>query len=161
MKRIFNFKLAALCAILSAALVVPAWAQGKDNVAEGFKKERIQMIDQLKLAPDKEKALIGVEEKYVAPRKEIIAGLKKTRDDLNAALAVPTPDEAKIKDLVSAITSGQDKLFDSFKSQRNEELGMLTPVEQGKYLAAMEKWRHGMMKPKKEKAGAKKKAAGE
>ncbi len=152
MKRIFNFKLLALCVILSAALVVPAFAQGKKDVAEGFKQERTQMIKGLKLAPDKEKALIGVEEKYVGPRQDIIAGLKKDRDALNAALAAPTPDEAKIRDLVNAITSGQDKLFDSFKSQRNEEMGMLTPVEQGKYLAAMEKWRHGMMKPKKGKA---------
>ncbi len=159
MKRMFNFKLAALCAILSAALVVPAFAQEKKDVAEGFKQERAQMIKGLKLAPDKEKALLGVEEKYVPPRKEIIAGLKKDRDGLNAALAAPTPDEAKIKDEVSAITSGQDKLFDSFKSQRNEEMGLLSPLEQGKYLAAMEKWRHGMMKPKK--GGAKKKEAAE
>ncbi len=161
MKRIFNFKLVVLCAILSAALVVPAFAQGKKDVAEGFKQERTQMIKGLKLAPEKEKALIDVEEKYVGPRKEIIDGLKKSRDALNAALAAPTPDEAKIKDLVGAIISGQDKLFDSFKSQRNEELGLLTPVEQGKYLAAMEKWRHGMMKPKKAKAAGKKKEAGE
>jgi Spy/CpxP family protein refolding chaperone len=151
MKGMFNFKLAALCAILSAALVVPAMAQGKNNVAERFKQERTQMIKRLKLAPDKEKALIAVEEKYVQPRQEIIAGLKKDRTELDAALAAPTPDEAKIKDLVNALTSGQDKLFDSFKSQRNEELGMLTPVEQGKYLAAMEKWRQGVMKPKKGK----------
>ena len=108
-------------------------------MAEDFKQERIQMIDQLKLPPEKEKALIGVEEKYVGPRKEIIAGLKKSRDELDAALAAPTSDEAKIKDLVRAITSGQDNLFDSFKSQRNEELGLSSPVEQGKYLAAMEK----------------------
>ena len=154
MKSRFNFKSAALCAILSAALVVPVWAQGKKNVAESFKQERTQMIKGLKLAPDKETALITVEEKYVEPRKEIITGLKKDRDELNATLAAPKPDEAKIKDLVSALTAGQDKLFDSFKSQRNEELGMLTPVEQGKYLSAMEKWRHGMMKPKR--GGAKK-----
>ncbi|MCL4503121.1 MAG: hypothetical protein M1438_14910 [Deltaproteobacteria bacterium] len=147
----FNLKLAALCAILSVALVVPALAQEKGNVAERFKQERTQMIKQLKLAPDKEKQLIGVEEKYVGPRKEIIDNLKKTRKELDAALAAPQPDEAKIKDLVSNLTSGQDKLFDSFKSQRNEELGLLSPIEQGKYLAAMEKWRHGMMKPKKKK----------
>jgi Spy/CpxP family protein refolding chaperone len=156
MKGMFNFKLAALCAILSVALVVPALAQGKGDVAERFKQERTQMIKQMKIAPDKEKALMGVEEKYVAPRKEIIDNLKKARTDLNAALAAPAPDEAKVKDLVSAIMSGQDKLFDSFKKQRDEELGLLSPVEQGKYLAAMEKWRHGMMKPKG-KAGGKKK----
>ncbi len=156
MKRRFNFKLAALCAILSLALVVPALAQGKSDTAERFKQERTQMIKQMKLPSDKENQLIGVEEKYVGTRKQIIEDLKKNRDELNKALAAPNPDESKIKDIVGNITSGQDKLFQSFKDQRNEELGLLTPVEQGKYIAAMEKWRHaGMMKPPK--TGGKKK----
>jgi Spy/CpxP family protein refolding chaperone len=152
MKGKFNFKLAALCALLSVVLAVPALAKGKTDMAERFKQERNRMIAQLKLAPEKEKALIGVEEKYVEPRKEIIAALKTARIDLQAALAAPTPDEAKVNELVNAITSGQDKLFDSFKSQRNEELALLTPVERGKYLQGMEKLRHEMMKPKKGKA---------
>ena len=158
MKGKFNFKLAALCALLSVVLAVPALAKGKTDMAERFKQERNRMIAQLKLAPEKEKALIGVEEKYVEPRKEIIAALKKARIDLQAALAAPTPDEAKVNELVNAITSGQDKLFDSFKSQRNEELPFLTPVQRGKHLQGMEKLRHEMMKPKK---GMAKKETGE
>ena len=47
-----------------------------------------------------------------------------------------TNTESKIKDLVSTVRSDQDKLMDSFKSQRNDELGLLNPMQQGKYLLA-------------------------
>ncbi len=149
-----NFKLAALGAILSAMLVVPALAQqgnkGKTDIGERFKEQRIQIIRQLKLPPEKEKALLGVEDKYVGMRKNLITSLQTTRDALEDAMAAATPDSAKVKNLVDTLTSDQDKLFDSFKDQRNEELGLLTPVEQARYLLAMEKWRRQMMeKPKR------------
>ena len=62
-----------------------------------------------------------------------------------AALAAPTPDEAKIKAAVAAYIDAQTKLFNSFKSQLDEELAQLSPVQQGKYLIAMEKWRQQCM----------------
>jgi Spy/CpxP family protein refolding chaperone len=151
MKSMFNFKLAALCAILSAMLVAPALGQGKAGPEEQFKQHRIQMIKELKFAPDKEKAVLAVEEKYDGQRKELITSLKKTKDDLQAALAVAKPDEAKVKELVSALTSGMDSLFNSFKSQREEELAVMTPVEQGKYLLMLSKMREEMMKKAKPK----------
>jgi hypothetical protein len=39
--------------------------------------------------------------------------------------------------------------MDSFKSQRNDELGILTPMQQAKYLLATGDWRH-QMKEKQE-----------
>lgn len=175
MKGGFNFKLVALCAILSGMLVVPAFGQGQTPPEQGqapamgmekaksaepaqaaghkamgdkFKQQRIQMLKQLKLSPDKEQAVLAVEDKFVAQRKDTIAGLKKAQADLQAALAAPKPDEAKVKELVSSLTSGQDTLFNSFKSQRDEELALMTPVEQGKYLMAMSKMRGGKGKKK-------------
>ncbi len=153
----FNFKLMALCAILTMLLVVPAQAQGKDDAGEKFKERRIQMIKQLKLAPDKEKAVLAVGDKYDAQRRELIANLKKAHADLEAALAPGSPDEAKVKELVTAFTAAQDKLFASLKSQRDEELALMTPVEQGKYFLALGKWRHEMISKGKEKAGKAKK----
>ena len=101
---------------------------------------------------------MAVDDKYAAERTKIIADLKKSQGELKTALAAAKPDEAKIKDLVSAITSGQDKLFASFKDQRDEELALLSPMEQGKYLLALTEWRHKMMeKCMKEEAGKKKK----
>lgn len=79
MKGRFSFKLAALCAILSAMLVAPALGQGKVNPEEQFKQYRIQMIKQMKLAPDKEKAVLAVEDKYNGQRQELTASRKRIR----------------------------------------------------------------------------------
>jgi len=144
----FYSKLVALCTILSAMLVVPALGQGKDEAGEV--KEKAQMIKQLKLTPDKEKAALAMEVKYAKERTELIASMKKSNDDLKASLAAANPDEAKVKGLVSAITTGQDNLFTSFKKQRDEEMALMTPVEQGKYLVAMSQWHQKMMEKSKE-----------
>ncbi len=145
----FNFKLVTLCAILSSMLVVPALGQGKNEAGE-FKERKAQMIMQLKLSPDKEKAALAMEEKYEKERKTIIEGMKKANTDLAAAMKATPQDESKTKDLVSAITSGQDNLFASFRKQRDEELALMTTGEQGKYLLAMGNWRQEMMKKMKE-----------
>ena len=157
MKGKFNFKLGAVCAIISAMLVMPALGQVKGEAGARYKEQKAQMIKELKLAPEKEKAMLAVEAKYAAERKTIIAGVKKANDDLQAAMATAKPDEAKLKELVSALTAGQDKLFASFKSQRDEELALMTPAEQAKYLLVLGQWRQKMMDKHSEKAAGKKK----
>jgi hypothetical protein len=158
MKGKFNFKLGVLCAVLSVLLVAPALVQAKAGTEGQLKELKVKIVKQLKLAPDKEKAFMEVDDKYAAERQKIIAELKKSQGDLKTALAEAKPDEAKVKDLVSAVTAGQDKLFASFKDQRDEELALLNPVEQGKYLLAMSQWRDKMMeKGMKGEAGKKKK----
>lgn len=157
MKGKFNFKLGALCAILSAMLVMPALGQVKGEEGARVKAQKDQMIKELKLAPEKEKALLAVEDKYARERKEIIDGVKKANVDLQAALAATTPDEAKLKELVSALTAGQDKMFATFKNQRDEELALMTPAEQAKYLLTLGKWRQKMMDKRDKKAAEKKK----
>lgn len=151
MSRKFNFKLVAICAILSAMLVVPALGQGKEAEGERYKAQKDKIIKELKLAPEKEKAVLAVKDKYAQERTDLIANMKKSNDALKAALAAATPDEAKVKELVSAITTGQDNLFASFKKQREEEMGLMTPVEQGKYLMGMSQWRQKMMEKHKKK----------
>jgi hypothetical protein len=154
MKGKFNFKLGALCAILSAMLLIPALGQAKEDAGAAYKKQRGQMIKELKLAPEKEKAVLAVEDKYVAERKETIAGVKKANEDLQAALAAATPDEAKLKALVGTLTADQDKMFASFKNQRDEELALMTPVEQARYFQVLGKWRQKMMAKHHRKAAA-------
>lgn len=125
MKGRFNFGVAFICAVLGALLIVPAWGQVKEGAMERFKQGRIELIKKLKLAPDKEKAVLAVEEKYSGQRQEIVASLKKNQEELNSALAAPKPDEAKVKEVVGAITAGMDSLFNSFKSQREEATGAI------------------------------------
>lgn len=156
MKSQGNFKLMALCAILAMLLVVPALVQAKGEMGGQLKELKGQILKQLKLAPDKEKAFMAVDDKFAAERQKIIAGLKQSQKDLQGALAAAKPDEAKIKDLVGTLTAGQDKLFASFKNQRDEELALLSPVDQGRYLLAMSQWRKEMMeKCMKEELGKK------
>jgi hypothetical protein len=157
MKGKFNFKLGALCAIISAMLVMPALGQAKGEGEAQYKAKRGQMIKELKLAPEKEKAILAVEDKYAKERQGIIAGVKKANEDLQAASAAAKPDEAKLKELVSVLTTGQDKMFASFKNQRDEELALMTPVEQAKYLIVLGQWRQKMMEKHSQKAAGEKK----
>jgi len=151
------FKLGALCAILSAMLLMPALGQAKEDEGARYKEQKDQMIKKLKFAPEKEKAILAVEDKYARERKEIIAGVKKANDALEAAVAAANPDEAKLKELVSALTAGQDNLFASFKNQREEELALMTPAEQAKYLIVLGQWRQKMTDERDQKAAGEKK----
>jgi len=151
MKGKFNFKLGALCAILSAMLLMPALGQAVEEEGAHHKEQKDQIIKELKLAPEKEKAMLAVEDKYARERKDIIVGIKKANDELQAAMAATNPDEAKLKELISALTNGQDKMFVSFKNQRDEELALMTPAEQAKYLIVLGQWRQKMMEQRKKK----------
>jgi Spy/CpxP family protein refolding chaperone len=137
--------------IVTVLLLAPSLVQAKGKSWEHYKEHKEKIIKELKLTPDKAKEFQQVDEKYAKARQEIYASLKKDQAELKQAMAASKPDEAKVKDLVSSITSEQDKLMDSFKSQRNDELALLTPLQQGKYLMALGDWRHEMIEKYKEK----------
>lgn len=146
MKGKFNFKLGALCAIISAMLVLPALGQAKENSwGEMHKMRRATVVKELKLSPEKAKDFTAVEEKYAKERQELIERMKKSYLELENALAAATPDEAKIKGQVAAVRANKDNMVKSFKSQQDEELALMTPVQQAQYLLTLHKWREEMM----------------
>jgi hypothetical protein len=145
MKGKLIFKLWALSTILSVLLVVPALGQTDVELGKQLKEYKAQTFKELKIAPDKEKSLMALEDKYSLMRGEIVDGSKKAWDNLQAALAAATPDEAKVKGAVSAYMAAQSQLFTSFREEMNEELAQMSPVQQGKYLVAMEAWRQKCM----------------
>ncbi|MCX5890293.1 MAG: periplasmic heavy metal sensor [Deltaproteobacteria bacterium] len=131
--------------MLTGLFLVPALVQAKeDSWGEMHKMHRATAVKELKLSPEKAKEFNAVEEKYVKDRQELVDRLKKSQAELQNAMA-GTPDEAKIKGLVSAIRADQDKMAQSFKSQFDEELALMTPVQQGQYLLTLHKWREEMM----------------
>lgn len=154
MRVITNGKRGLVGLIVAAMLMAPSLVQAK---GEYFKEIKEKIRKELKLSPDKNKDMQQVEEKYAKDRKEILDDLKKNQEELKRAMAASKPDEGKIKDLVSTITSLQNKLMDSFKSQRDDELALLTPVQQGKYVLALGEWKHSMEQYPKEKKGKKEK----
>ena len=157
MKGKAHFRSVAISLILTGLLLIPALGQAKADEEAGYKAQNDQMIKELKLAPEKEKAVLAVEAKYAGERKAIMAGVQKAHDDLQAALAAANPDEAKLKELVGALIADQDKMFTSFKNQRDEELALMTPTEQAKYLMVQGQWREQMMERRHRKAAGEKK----
>ena len=157
MKGKANFLSVVISLILTSLFLIPALGQATAEEEARYKAQNDQMIKELKLAPEKEKAILAVEDKYARERKEIMAGVQKAHDDLQAALAAANPDEAKLKELVSALIAGQEKMFTSFKNQRDEELALMTPAEQAKYLIVLGQWRQKKMEKRNEKAAGKQK----
>ena len=140
MKGKSHFLSSAIFLILTSLLLVPALGQAKeDSWAEKHKMRRAAMVKELKLSPEKAKDFNAVEEKYAKDRQELVARLKKSQAELQKALAAATPDEAKIKDLVAAIRADQEKMAKSFMSQKDEDLALMTPVQQGRYLMLLHK----------------------
>jgi len=140
-----KFLIGILCVILSGLLVAPALAQKKEGSWERFKEGKAKVIKGLNLAPEKQKELTAVEEKFGKERKEIFESLKKDYDQLEKEVAAAKPEEMKVKEQVAVITATQDKLFATFKSQRSGELALMTPVQQGRYLLGLRKLYHESM----------------
>ncbi len=155
-----NLGLAAFLMLLGGLFLVPHGVLAKEK-GEHWDHQKFseQVVKELKLSPEKGKEFVAVGEKYAKSRKELFESMKKTRGDLEAALAAPKPDEAKIKELVKAMTGDQDKLLDSFKAQRDEEMALLTAEQQGKFLVTLHKIRMEMYEKhmKKEKEQGEKK----
>lgn len=133
--------------LLVVTLLAPGLVQAKEEgVGSDFKMQCEKLIKELNLAPDKAKEFLAVGGRYDQSRKGIIEGLKKDQGELEEALAAPQPDEGKIKALVGAVTGEQEKFFETFKAQRQEEMALLTPIQQGKFLVALRKWHQEMGK---------------
>lgn len=145
MKGNLIFKLGALSTILSFLLVVPVLGQTDEELGKQLKEYKAQTYEQLKFNPNQQKALLAVEDKYSTMRGEIVDSSKKAWDGLQAALAAPKPDEAKVKEMASAYLAAQSKLFTSFRSELDEELAQMSPIQEGNYLVAMERWRQKCM----------------
>ncbi len=140
----FNLGFVALWIILGAffLLTSPHLSQAKEGGWERM-KENIKLTKEfhdLKLTPDKEAAVLAVEQKYGKERQDLLAALKNYRQDLKAALAAATPDGAKIQDLVRAANDAQDKLLTSVKMERDEAMALMTPVQQGQFIVLLGNW---------------------
>lgn len=130
--------------------MTPNPAAAKEPAGKGIEKERI--AKELGLTGDKAQTFLALGDKYHRTREEIIDRIRKHEEGLEQAMAAPQPDDAKIKGLVAAITDDHNRLWDTLRVQRQEEMALLTPAQQGKYLLALKKW-HREMCLKYEKPG--------
>ncbi len=149
MKGKINIWRLGLGLLLALALLAPVPGLAKDTGKDThYAAMRAQMVKELNLPADKQKEFVAVGEKFDKTRKDIFQNIKKNEADLQKAVAAPKPDEAKIKELVATVTQDFDKVFQSFRDQRQEEMALLTPLQQGKYILALKKWHQGVHKMK-------------
>ncbi|MCL4500762.1 MAG: periplasmic heavy metal sensor [Deltaproteobacteria bacterium] len=132
--------------ILAGLLPIPALGQEKGGYwDEMHKMHRAMLVKELKLSPEKAKDFNGLEERFSKERNELVERLRKSEAELQNALAAAPTDETRIKGLVAAILADQGRMVNSFESQRDKEMAMLTPVQQGQYLLFFQKCREEMM----------------
>ena len=147
MKAKSKFQIGTLIVILAVFLLIPKLVPAQENQLENYLKEfKENLFKQMNLAPEKERAFRAVEDKHAAARQKIIANLKDAQKQLEDMVAAGKPEnKTKMMSLVHAVTEAQDKLFASYRTQRNEELALLTPEQKAKYLVTMINWRHELM----------------
>jgi Spy/CpxP family protein refolding chaperone len=141
MRRQTGFRLikAGLLVAMTFLVLGPGQVLG-DPGASYSSLERETLTKELGLTAEQAKAFQAVGDKFDKTREGIVADLQTKESDLEKALAAPKPDEQKIKGLVALITQGHDQLFQSLKDQRQEEMALLNPVQQGKFVLALKKW---------------------
>ncbi len=136
-----DYWLMALVLLLAAMLPIPGNCQAQAKPAGShYKLEWDKLAKELNLTPEKAAEFQAVGAKYSQIRKDLIEKLQKNETDLEKAVAGPKPDEVKIKELVPVIIADHNQLFESFKAQRQEEMTLLTPLQQAKYLLELKKW---------------------
>jgi Spy/CpxP family protein refolding chaperone len=122
--------------------MAPSLGQAQEKREGSYSELQQKLVKELNLTPDKAKEFLAVGAKYDQSRAEVIGIIDKNDSELEKALAAPQPDAGKINELVAAAIAGQDKLFATFKAQRQEEMALLTPVQRGKFYMDLKKWHH-------------------
>jgi len=141
MRRELGLRLRQVGLLVVVALLALGPGQTWGDPGAGYMKmEQETLCKDLGLTPEQAKAFQAIGDKFDQSREAIVADLKNKENDLEKALAAPKPDEEKIRGLVSQITQGHDQLFQSLKAQRQEEMAILNPVQQGKFVMALRKW---------------------
>ena len=106
----------------------------KDQITNYTRKQKENIVNKLDLRPEKAKEFHTLGEKYERDRKEISNELAKKKVELIKLMIVKSPDHAKIRDVVKAISEADCKLIISRIEQEEAELALLTPEQQARYL---------------------------
>ena len=136
-----RFWLMALALLTAVMLLAPGNRPAQAEPAGSHYKLEWQKLEkELNLSSKKAGEFQAVGAKYSQIRKALIEKLKKNETDLEKAVSGPKPDMNRVKELVPVIIADHNQLLESFKLQRQEEMSLLTPLQQAKYLLALKKW---------------------
>jgi hypothetical protein len=131
-----NLKLLVAGVVLSILVGTPSLAPATEDAQSASEAFRVHLINTLNLRPDKARIFLQVEEKYDRIRQESLERINKSGEQLEKLLSGEKPDEAKLKELTTAMAGDQNILVNTYKARRDEIMATLTPVQQGEYLLA-------------------------
>jgi Spy/CpxP family protein refolding chaperone len=125
---------------LSILLWTPAPGQAQGKWFKQVREMRQKQAKEMNLSPEKTKGFLAVEAKYDKIRRGSLEKVQNFLKELQTVLTAKSPDEAKVKGLVSAITTAQAEFINTYKARQDEVMALLTPVQQGKYLVTTWTW---------------------
>jgi hypothetical protein len=140
-----KLKLLVAGMVLSLLVGIPSLAAAKEEGQIDSKTFRSQLLQTLKLRPDKARTFMHVEEKYDRIRQEALERITKSAEQLEKLLAGEKPDEGKLKELTTTMAADQDILVNTYKSRRDEIMALLTPVQKGEYQLLTWKWQQKLL----------------
>jgi Spy/CpxP family protein refolding chaperone len=126
--------------LLMALMLLTAGNRPAPAAGRHYKLEWQKLEKELDLSSKQAAEFQAVGAKYSQIRAALVEKLKKNETDLGKAVSGPKPEMNKVKELVPVIIADHNQLFESFKLQRQEEMSLLTPLQQAKYLLALKKW---------------------
>jgi hypothetical protein len=141
----FSIRFIVVGMLLLLGLWLPGSGQAQRADAVNCAEQREQLLKDLNISPDRSKAFMSVGAHWDQVREDLVKEIKKNETDLETALGAPQPDDTKINHLVSSLIAEHDELFETFKSQRREEMALLTILQRGKFLLALKKWHERQM----------------
>ena len=137
-------KLAVFGIVLAISLWLPSQALANAKAVDWERlKSQLKIVKsfkELNLGQEKEIEVLKIIKKYSQERKDMVGTLRKHQEELKGALAAPNRDEEKVKGLVSSITAAQDELLTSFKTERDEAMALMNPIQQGQFLMILNQY---------------------
>jgi hypothetical protein len=140
-----NLKIIAVGLALVVLLGTPSLLPAKEEGQSDSKELRAHLIKALKLTADKDRTFMAVEEKYDRIRQEALERIKKSEEQLEKILSGEKTEVENLTKVITAITSDQDILVNTYKARRDETMALLSPVQQGEYLLITWKWQQKLM----------------
>lgn len=97
---------------------------------------------QLQLTPDQAQRLRAVNQKYEAPRREMVQEEQEARRTLRQELQQGEgADQSRVNEMMDRLVQIQQRRLDLFRSEQRDLAGFLSPVQRARYAALQEQFR--------------------
>ena len=127
------FSLVALLAMTQGTSVAQMQEMGR--VLERVDMVRLlKMTDALRLERETAAMLASISSKYCETRKNLLRNMRGDLDALRKVLRDKSPDKGKLKEIVGRIKKIKKELADLRYRQMDDEMNLLTPEQQARYL---------------------------